>query len=130
MDGWTIGSDVATMLTGLSAVTAAATWLTSRYRAWQQEKAQIRARNWHGFIMTTGISDWYVRLIDDPKTPTAVVPLEIVDRYGNPDPAMAQGLREIVKQDGMLARVPTQQEYAFLRFLNKELGYGKGILIR
>jgi len=28
MDGWTIGSDVATMLTGLSAVTAAATWLT------------------------------------------------------------------------------------------------------
>ncbi len=130
MDGWTIGSDVATMLTGLSAVTAAATWLTSRYRAWQQEKAQIRARNWHGFIMTTGISDWYARLIDDPKTPTAVVPLEIVDRYGNPDPAMAQGLREIVKQDGMLARVPTQQEYAFLRFLNKELGYGKGILIR
>jgi hypothetical protein len=130
MDGWTIGSDVATMLTGLSAVTAAATWLISRYRSWRQERDRTRARNWHGFIMANGINDWYVRLIDDPKILSAVVPLEIVDRYGNPDPAMAHGLREMVKRDGMLARVPTEEEYAFLKFLHKELGYGKGILIR
>jgi hypothetical protein len=58
------------MLTGLSAVTAAATWLTSRYRAWRQEKNRTRARNRHGFIMTNGIDDWYVRLIDDPQTLT------------------------------------------------------------
>jgi hypothetical protein len=30
----------------------------------------------------------------------------------------------------MLARVPTEQEFAFLKFLNRELGYGKGILVR
>jgi hypothetical protein len=130
MDGWTIGTDIATMLTGLSAVTAAATWLTSRYRGWRVEKNRTRARNWNGFIMTNGINDWYVRLVDDPKTPTAVVPLEIVDRYGNPDPAMAHGLRQIVKQDGMLARAPTEREFALLKFLHKKLGYGKGILIR
>ena len=80
--------------------------------------------------MTNGINDWYVRLVDDPKTPTAVVPLEIVDRYGNPDPAMAYGLRTMVERDGMLARVPTEREFAFLKFLHKELGYGKGQMIR
>jgi hypothetical protein len=130
MDGWTIAADVATILTGLSVLATAATWLTSRYLAWQQEKARTSARNWHGFIMTNGINDWYVRLVDDPKTPTAVVPLEIVDRYGNPDPAMAYGLRTMVERDGMLARVPTEREFAFLKFLHKELGYGKGQMIR
>jgi hypothetical protein len=66
MNGWTIGSDIAMMLTGLSAVTAAATWLTARYRAQRTEKNLTRTRNWNSFIMTNGISDWYVRLVDDP----------------------------------------------------------------
>lgn len=130
VDGWTIGADVATMLTGLSAVTAAATWLISRYRAWKAERDRTLARNWHGFIMTNGINDWYVRLIDEPKTPTAVVPIEVIDRNGTPDPQMAYGLRTMVKADGMLARVPTEGEYAFLKYLHKELGYGKGQVIR
>jgi hypothetical protein len=130
MDGWTIGSDVATMLTGLSAVTAAATWLISRYRSWRQERDRTRARNWHGFIMTNGISDWYVRLVDDPNTPTAVVPLEVINRNGEPDPQMAYGLHNTVISDGMLARVPTEQEFAFLKYLHKELGYGKGTVVR
>jgi hypothetical protein len=130
MDGWTIGSDIATMLTGLSAVTAAATWLTVRYRAGQTERNLTRARNWNGFIMTNGISDWYVRLVDDPKTPAAVVPLEVINRDGTPDPQMAYGLRLAIESDGMLARVPTSQEFTFLKFLHKELGYGKGQVIR
>lgn len=130
MDGWTIGSDVATMLTGLSAVTAAATWLVSRYRAWRQERDETRARNWHGFILTNGIDDWYVRLIDDPQTLTSIVPIEVVDRDGTPDPQRAYDMRETVKRDGRLARVPTQREFAFLKFLHKNLGYGKGTLVR
>lgn len=130
MDGWTIGTDIATMLTGLSAVTAAATWLISRYRAWKAEKDRTRARNWHGFIMTNGIDDWYVRLIDDPQTLSSIVPIEVVDRDGTPDPQRAHDMRETVKRDGRLARVPTEQEFAFLKFLHKKLGYGEGILIR
>jgi hypothetical protein len=43
---------------------------------------------------------------------------------------MAHGLRETIKLDGMLARVPTEQEFAFLKFLHKELGYGKGQMVR
>jgi hypothetical protein len=130
MDWMTGGADIATMAIGLSAVTAVATWIGIRWRVRQQEKAQTRARNWHGFIMVTGINDWYVRLIDNSKTPTAVIPVEIVDRYGSPNPAMAHRLREIVKGDGMLGRVPTQQEHAFLKFLNKKLEYGKGFSVR
>lgn len=113
------------MLTGLAAVTAAATWLTARYRGWRAEQDRTRARNWNGFIMTNGISDWYVRLIDDPKTPTAIVPLEIVNRNGEPDPQMAYGLRQAVISDGMLARVPTQEEFAFLKFLQKQTATGR-----
>jgi len=43
---------------------------------------------------------------------------------------MADSMRETVKRDGMLARVPTEQEFAFLNFLHKKLGYGKGQMIR
>jgi len=34
--------------------------------------------------MRGGITDWYVRLIDDPKTPTSIIPLEVIDRNGVP----------------------------------------------
>jgi hypothetical protein len=52
--------------------------------------------------------------------------LDVVDRNGEPDPGMAHSLREIVKGDGMLARVPTPEEYDFLKAQRKERGYGKG----
>jgi hypothetical protein len=130
MDLMTYGADVATMLGGLSVLIATIIWVRSQWQGWQQEKAQTQARNWNGFIMANGINDWYVRLVDDPKTPTAVVPVEIVDRNGNPDPQMAYGLRQVIINDGMLARVPTPREFAFLKFLHKKNGYGKGQLIR
>jgi hypothetical protein len=130
MEGWTIGSDVGQMLAGLGIVVSAFIWVYGRWRTWRQEKAATRARNWHGYILTNGISDWYVRLVDDPQRLSPMVPLEVVDRYGNPDPQMAYSLRLTVKQDGMLARVPTQREFEFLKFLHKKLGYGEGQIIR
>jgi len=130
MDGWTIGADVGAMLTGLSVLTATIVWTRSQWRDRQQRKAATALRNWHGSIESGGISDWYVRLAEDPKTMTARVVLDVVDRDGEPDGARAQNLRETVKGDGILARVPTPEEYDFLKAQRKERGYGKGFIVR
>jgi hypothetical protein len=129
MDLLTIGADIGAMIVGLPVISAGIVWLLRRRDAKRQLKAETALRNWDGYIMVNNINSWYVRLIDDPKTPTAVVPIEIVDREGNPDSQMAYNLRQVIIRDGMLARVPTEREYAFLKHLNKANGYGKGGLI-
>jgi hypothetical protein len=130
MDGWTIGADVGGMLTGLSVLTATIVWTRTQWRDRQQRKAATAHRNWHGYVMPEGINDWYVRLAEDPKTLTARVVLDVVGRDGEPDAAMAASMRQIIGQDGMLARAPTPQEYDFLIAQRKERGYGKGFPVR
>jgi hypothetical protein len=130
MDLMTAGADIATMLTGASAVTAAATWLTVRWKARKQEKAATADRNWHGYIPTNGIADWRLRLAEDPQVVTPRVVLEVIDRNEEPDGSRANDLREQIKRDGMVARVPTPEEYDFLRALHKERGYGEGYPIQ
>jgi len=73
------------------------------------------------------ISSWHVALVEEPKTPSARVVLEVRQGGpdGKPDEARAHDLREQIKADGMVARVPTPAEYAFLGDLHKKLGYGK-----
>jgi hypothetical protein len=67
-----------------------------------------------------------VRLAEDPQAVTSRVVLEVADRNGKPNGARADDLLETIKRDGMLARVPTPEEYDFLRCLHKERGYGVG----
>jgi len=50
--------------------------------------------------MPEGINDWYVRLVEDPKHVTATFVLDVVDKNGQPHPAVVHSLREIVKGDG------------------------------
>jgi hypothetical protein len=126
MDLWTTGADVGTMLTGLSAATAAFVWTRSQVREWRQQRAAIQRRSWHGYIDVGGISTWYVRLADDPKTPTARVVLDVVKQDGAPDDLMAYNLRLSIERDGMLSRPPTTQELELLKSLGRERGYGKG----
>ncbi len=81
--------------------------------------------------MPEGINDWFVRVVEDePKTLTARVVLEVVDRDGDPDPAMAHSMRQIAGADGRLARVPSENEWSFLIAQRKERGYGKGAPLR
>jgi hypothetical protein len=101
-----------------------------RVRDRREQKAAIAERNWHGYIDTGGISDWPVRLAEDPKEVTATVVLNVVDRDGEPDASRAQDLRQTIIEDGMLARVPTPEEYDFLKTQRKERGYGKGFIVR
>lgn len=130
MDWMTTGADIGTMVTGLSAVTAAYVWTRTQWRGWRQQKAATSLRNWHGYITVEGIDTWYVRLAKDPKQPTARVVLDVVDREGNPDAALAHNVRQRIIGDGMLSRSPTPEEYDFLIAQRKERGYGKGFPIR
>jgi hypothetical protein len=126
MDPFTIGADIGAMIVGVPVVAAGMVWLTRQRDARKQRKALTELRNWHGYIHPNGISDWYVRLEEDPQTVTSRVVLEVVDRNGEPNGARAHDLRETIKRDGMVARVPTPEEYDFLRYLYKERGYGAG----
>lgn len=128
---WTgTGANFATIATGLSALTAAFVWVRKQREERQERRAAVQNRNWHGYVMPEGINDWFVRLAEDPKTLTARVIFEVVDRDGDPDPAMAHSMREIAKGDGRLARAPTEEEWSFLMAQRKERGYGKGYPVR
>jgi hypothetical protein len=123
----TIGADIAVMIVGVPVVAAGILWLTRWRAARKRLNAARELRNWHGYINPHGVSDWYVRLVEDPQTLTARVVLEVIDRNGEPDEGWAHDLRETIKRDGMIARVPTPEESDFLRYLYKERGYGKGL---
>ena len=128
---WTgTAANLATVATGLSALIAAFVWVRKQTEERQERRAAIRSRNWHGYVMPEGINDWFVHLAEDPKTLTARVVLEVVDRNGDPDPAMAHSMREVTKGDGRLARAPTEEEWSFLIAQRKERGYGKGYPVR
>ncbi len=126
MDPWTAGADIGTMVTGVSAMTAAYVWTRAQLRDWRQQRAARTARNWHGYIEVGGINSWYVHLAEDPTEPTARVVLEVVDRDGGPNDDWAHNMRQHVLGDGILARVPTPEESDFLKALHKERGYGQG----
>ena len=117
------------MATGLSAVTAAFVWTKGQVRGWRQEKAATRIKNWRGYIDLGQVNTWYVRLIEEPTSPTARVILEIIDNDGTPNEQMAHSLRQVVKRDRLLSRSPTPGEFEFLKQLYRERGYGKGIRI-
>jgi hypothetical protein len=124
---WTAtGADFATMITGLSALSAAYVWIRKQREERREHRAAIQNRNWHAYVMPEGINDWFVRVVDQPRAPTARVILDVVDRNGSPDPAMAHSLRQTVEADGRLARGPTEDEWSFLITQRKERGYGNG----
>ena len=61
MDALTIGADVATMATGLGAVTAAAAWVRRQWDGLQSDRHERQRRNWHGYIDAGGINTMPVR---------------------------------------------------------------------
>lgn len=119
MDGWTIGADIAAMLTSLSVVTATVTWVGGRWRGWRQERAAIALRNWHGYILPGTINEWNVRLVERPETVSAKVVLEVLGSDGQPDGSRATSMLTVIDRDGMLSRAPTPEESDFLKALWK-----------
>jgi hypothetical protein len=121
MDTLTTGADVGTMLTGLSVLTATVVWTRTQWRDLRERRAATRLRNWHGYIRLEGVDTWYVRLAEEPKTPTGTVVVEVLDgEGGQPDAALAHSVRQIILGDGMLSRSPTPEEFEFLKAQRKE----------
>src|SRR5260370_39119068 len=112
MAGAGTGADFAAMATGLSALSAAYVWIRKQREERRERRAAIRNRNWHAYVMPEGINDWFIRVVEQPKTLTARVVLEVVDREGDPDPAMAHSMRQVAEADGRLARAPTEDEWS------------------
>ena len=123
------GADYATMAAGLSALTAAFVWVQGQWREQRERQAETKVRNWSGYIEPHGISDWFVRVVDDAPMQDAQVTLQVVTADGKPDEQMAGGLLRIVERDGRLASAPTQEQMAFLIALRKER-FGKGYPVR
>lgn len=130
MNWMTAGADLGQMLTGVAAVGAFGLWLWKQAGDWCEQRNAKKLRDWHGYIETTGINSWHVRLAEDPESPTSRVVLDVVKDNGEPDGNWAQNLRQRIQGDGMLARVPTEEEYDFLKALHKDRGYGKGFVVR
>ena len=131
MDALTAGADIATMVTALTVVTALYVWGRNQWHGWQQQKAAIARRTWHGYITLEGVDTWYVRLAEDPDSPSGRVVLEVLNgKNGDPDPMLAHGMRQVIIRDGMLSRSPTPEEFEFLKVQRKERGYGKGFPVR
>lgn len=122
-----MGADVATMVGSLSVLVAVVVWCQHQRRDWRVRRAERRLRNWHGYIALGGIASWHVRVVETqaPAEPTACVVLEVVDGKGKPAIGRADALRQQVKRDKMLARVPTPTEHQFLGDLQKDHGYGQ-----
>jgi hypothetical protein len=122
MDGWTYATDVATIATGLSALTAASVWTTGRWRAWRAHVAERKAHVWNtGYSMGGLRQFWFVRLADDdaPDGRTGRVILEVLrEADGESDPAMVATFRQQAKR-GSLAMPPTPELEAFLTELEK-----------
>lgn len=123
MDALTTGADVATMATGLAAVTAAVAWVRRQWDGWQADRRERQRRNWHGYIDVGGIDTWYVRLAEPPKPDGPLVTLEFTSRDGTPDLNVAQSARTVIQRDGILSRAPTTGELEFLKYLRIRDGY-------
>jgi len=114
-------ANVATIVTGASALTAVIVWGQKQWNEQKQRRATTRRRTWNdGYIPMEEVSSWYVRLAKDDAGSTARIVLEVVDSNGNDlDEQMAYTLRLFVQRDGMLSQVPTPEQFAFLKELQK-----------
>lgn len=123
VDFWTYGVDIATMATGLSAVTAASVWTHGRWRAWRNHVAERKHHIWNtGYIMNGLIQSWAVRLADDdaPDGRTGRVSLEVLrEPGGESDPQMVATFRQHIKRVGRLTMPPTPEQEAFLKELER-----------
>jgi hypothetical protein len=114
------GADVATMVTGLSAATAAYLWTRNQFRGWREAKADRAYRYWNGYIIRGMPLTAFVRLVPDPDGPRERVTLDVINPDKTPNPLMAQGLRQIIESDGMISRSPSAQQREFLNDLSSK----------
>jgi hypothetical protein len=128
------GAWIATILGGLSVMAGVIVWGNSQVRGWREHRRARQHRDWHGYIAVGMVSSWHVRLADAPDEPTGRIVLDVLNvSDGTPDANRAHSMRQQITADGMLARVPTQEEDDFLKDLGRQRGGGndpKGFPVR
>jgi hypothetical protein len=119
--GWvTTGAAYGTMLTGLSVATATAFWVRARFREWRDARDARRDRNWNGFIIRESVPTWIARVVDEDGAQWSErVILDVVNPDGTPNPAMAQLLRQVVRNENTLTRSPSVAQAHFLDDLRR-----------
>lgn len=106
------------MLTGLAATTATYLWVRARVRERRADRDARRERNWNGFIIRESVPAWSVRLVDDEHARWSErVVLDVVNKDGSPNTAMAHALRLYVQDNGALTRPPSAAQWDFLQDL-------------
>ncbi|MFE3173123.1 hypothetical protein ACFXPA_24410 [Amycolatopsis sp. NPDC059090] len=119
------GAWIATILGGGSVVAAVVVWIRNQFRRRRELQSARRHRDWHGYIHVGMLSSWHVRVADAPETPTGRIVLAVLDGPdGAPDVNRAHSMRVQVARDGMLARVPSPEQYEFLASLHRNRGNG------
>ena len=108
------------IIAAIPALIGAIVWVQRQLEQRGERRSAREVRNWHGYVMTTGISTWYVKVIEDPSNRwTERVVLDVVDPDGTPNPPMAHALRLSANSDGMLSRSPTSAEWNLSRILRR-----------
>ncbi len=114
------GADIGTMVTGLSAATAAYVWGRNQVEARREVKAARQYRYWNGFIILEGILTGYVRVIQGPNDPPERVSFDVISPDGSTNPQMAYGIRQAIESDGMISRSPSPAQMDFLQDLRSK----------
>jgi hypothetical protein len=131
MDPFTVGADIGAMIVGVPVIAAGIVWLLRKRDARKQRRVATELRSWHGYVMPENAFASYVRVADGTDVTAGRIVLDVLDQEGGkPDAMLAEGMRRVIVRDGMISSVPTPDEYAFLKQLRTEHGYGKGALIR
>jgi hypothetical protein len=115
------GADIGTMVTGVSAATAAYVWARNQVHGWRDAKASRKYRYWNGFILSEGIITGFIRMVPDPEGPTERVAFDVINPDDqSPNPEMAHTIRTVIGSDGMVSRSPSLEQMDFLNDLRRE----------
>jgi len=115
------GADIGTMVTGVSAVTAAFVWTRNQVSGWRAEKVARKYRYWNGFILSEGITTGFIRMVTDPEGPTERVTFDVINPDDqSPNPALAHTIRTVLDSDGMVSRSPSLAQMDFLNDLRRK----------
>jgi len=121
MSWTTTGADAATMVTGLSALTAVIVWSRNQLDHRNQRRLAQARRLWNGYIDVAGIHTWRLRLVergaDDPPERLIV---EVVNDDGTPNTPMAHLLGQVIESDGFVSRTPSPEQYEYLKSLRRQ----------
>ena len=114
-------ADIAIIIAAVPTFFGGFLWARLQLSKIHDRRTAREVRNWNGYIDRTGVNSWCVKVIEDPDHKwTERVLLDVVDMDGTPNPSMAHALRLFANSDGMLCKYPSEEQWRYLRDLQKD----------